>query len=247
MPARVVTLRFDPVLEAFDDGPLQGLLRAKDVLTIRDHFFIRNEVPYLAVVVTNSLPPPLAEPAVSGKGRGRDSSWRAQVSEEDLPLFNALRDWRAERARRDGVPPYVICTNKQLAAMVNARPGSLSGLGAIEGIGKAKLDNYGQELLAFSGLPRVSGSGAAGRQEAGAPAPPRAKAGRGLHAGSHRRGGTGALGAGHRGPRLPCRVPAGAQAGVCDFFILLANHPVAGPCHRHVGLVAPLVEVDRFP
>ena len=76
------------------------------------------------------------------------------MAETDLPLFNALRGWRAERAKRDGVPPYLICTNKQLAAMVNARPGSLTRLGAIEGIGKAKLDNYGQELLALLARPR---------------------------------------------------------------------------------------------
>ena len=59
-----------------------------------------------------------------------------------------------ERAKRDGVPPYLICTNKQLAAMVNARPGSLSKLGAVDGIGKAKLENYGQELLALLARPR---------------------------------------------------------------------------------------------
>lgn len=38
--------------------------------------------------------------------------------------------------------------------MVNARPGSLSRLAAIDGIGKAKLDNYGQELLALLARPR---------------------------------------------------------------------------------------------
>ena len=154
MLARVVTLRFDPVLEAFDDGPLQEFLKAKEVYAIRDHFFVRNETPYLAVVVTYGLPPPVAGSVFPEKGKGRDVSWRAQVSEVDLPLFNALRDGRAERAKRDGVPPYLICTNKQLAAMVNARPGSLSRLGAIEGIGKAKLDNYGQELQALLARPR---------------------------------------------------------------------------------------------
>ena len=45
MLVRVVTLRFDPVLEAFDDGPLQEVLKAREVFSIRDHFFVRNEVP----------------------------------------------------------------------------------------------------------------------------------------------------------------------------------------------------------
>jgi superfamily II DNA helicase RecQ len=64
-------------------------------------------------------------------------------------LFNTLRDWRAERCKKDGVPPYVICTNQQLAAVVAQRPQSLTGLMRIEGIGKAKAEKYGQEMLAI--------------------------------------------------------------------------------------------------
>ena len=45
MLARVVTLRFDPLLEAFDDGPLQEFLKARAVVAIRDHCLVRNEVP----------------------------------------------------------------------------------------------------------------------------------------------------------------------------------------------------------
>ena len=38
MQVRVVTLRFDPVLEAFDDTPLQELLKGREVFTVRDRF-----------------------------------------------------------------------------------------------------------------------------------------------------------------------------------------------------------------
>ena len=71
MLARVVTLRFDPVLEAFDDGPLQEFLRAKEVLGIRDHFFVRNEMPFLAVVPTYNPLTAETEPAVSEKHKYR--------------------------------------------------------------------------------------------------------------------------------------------------------------------------------
>ena len=39
MLARVVTLRFDPVLEAFDDEPLQEFLKAKEVFCDPRPFF----------------------------------------------------------------------------------------------------------------------------------------------------------------------------------------------------------------
>ena len=143
MLARVLTLRFDPALEAFDDGPLREFLKAREAIVVREHFFVRNHVPYLAILVTYALAPPGSAPAVGGQAKDWESGWRSQLSEGDLPLFNALREWRAERASREGVPPYLVCTNKQLAAIVNARPQSLTKLGAIDGIGKAKLETYG--------------------------------------------------------------------------------------------------------
>ena len=137
MLTRVITLRFDPILGAFDDGPLREFLKDKEVLSIRDHFFVKHEVPYLAVLVTYDLyRPEAAAPAVDFREQ-RDGSWRTLVTAADVLLFNALRDWRAERSKREGVPPYVICTNRQFAAMVQARPQSLAKLGAIEGIGCA--------------------------------------------------------------------------------------------------------------
>ena len=36
MRAHVVTLRFDPLLEAFDDSPLQEMLKTREVFSICD-------------------------------------------------------------------------------------------------------------------------------------------------------------------------------------------------------------------
>jgi ATP-dependent DNA helicase RecQ len=149
MLMRVITLRFDPVTSSFDDAPVRDFIKDKEVLAIRDHFFMKNEVPYLVVLVTYDLrQPETAAPTTSPRNQP-DMSWRTQVSAEELPLFNALRDWRTERSKREGVPPYVICTNRQFAAMVKARPQSLGKLAEIEGFGKAKLEKYGQDILAL--------------------------------------------------------------------------------------------------
>jgi superfamily II DNA helicase RecQ len=150
MLARVLTLRFNTMLDGFDDAPLRDFIKDKEVLSIRDHFFVKNEVPYLAVII-NYRPQPLAaalEVKAGGRDKG-DESWRALIAEADVPLFNSLRDWRTTRSRREGLPPYVIGTNRQLAAMVVARPISLAKLGEIEGFGKAKLERYGKEILAI--------------------------------------------------------------------------------------------------
>jgi ATP-dependent DNA helicase RecQ len=152
MLTRVFTLRFNSLLDAFDDAPLRDFIKDKEVIAVRDHFFLRQDQPYLAVLVNYTLKPIATEAAAAKsdhqKSRGKDESWREYVAEADMPLFNALRDWRMARCKRDGLPPYVICTNRQLAAMIAARPQTLAQLGEIEGFGKAKLERYGADILA---------------------------------------------------------------------------------------------------
>ena len=120
MLTRVLTLRFNGLLDGFDDAPLRDFIKDKEVIAVRDHFFLHHDQPYLAVLVNYTLKPVATEAAAAkpdGRARAKpkDESWRHYVAEADLPLFNALRDWRMARCKREGLPPYVICTNRQLA------------------------------------------------------------------------------------------------------------------------------------
>ena len=150
MLARVLTLRFDERLGGFDDEPLRAFVKDRQVCAIRDHFFVKDSTPYLAVVVTYRVaPPPEMHTASEAEPKQKSASWRDLLDPEDYPLFNTLRDWRMERSKEDGVPPYIICTNKELAALVKARPQRLAHLGEVRGFGKAKTEKYGKDLLAL--------------------------------------------------------------------------------------------------
>jgi DNA helicase-2/ATP-dependent DNA helicase PcrA len=63
-----------------------------------------------------------------------------------------LRAWRLARARNDGVPPYVVFHDAVLHAIADARPSSLGELAQISGVGPAKLERYGDEVLAALGV-----------------------------------------------------------------------------------------------
>ncbi len=63
------------------------------------------------------------------------------------PLWLALKAKRMELAREQGVPPYVIFHDSTLLEILNQRPGNLSELGKISGVGQAKLTRYGDEFL----------------------------------------------------------------------------------------------------
>lgn len=103
-------------------------------------------------------------------GDDQRPGWRDLLRPEDWPLFNALRDWRNERAREEGVPPYVIATNRQLAQVARDRPQTLSQLAQVEGFGKAKVGRHGRAMLQVVGAPAaVDGADGDG---AGAGQPP---------------------------------------------------------------------------
>jgi DNA helicase-2/ATP-dependent DNA helicase PcrA len=60
-----------------------------------------------------------------------------------------LREWRAERAKADNVPAYVVFHDSVLQAIAAARPATIGELAQISGVGPAKLERYGEELLAL--------------------------------------------------------------------------------------------------
>ena len=148
MMVRVITLKFDPVLDAIDDRPLQAYVKDRDVMTVSEYFFVREDTPYLAVVVVcRAKRPEAEEPVAKGRSEEERAGWRALLAPDDMPLFNNLRDWRKSRAQEEGVPVYVIGTNRQLAQIAHERPEALSGLARVEGYGKAKIERYGRAIL----------------------------------------------------------------------------------------------------
>ena len=71
----------------------------------------------------------------------------ATIAASDSPLFDALRGWRADKAREQGVPAYVILHDRTLHELATLRPQSLTALLDVPGIGLAKAERYGEALL----------------------------------------------------------------------------------------------------
>ncbi len=59
-----------------------------------------------------------------------------------------LRSWRLARAKRDGVPAYVVLNDRHLLGIAAVLPTTVSELAACDGIGPTKLERYGDEILA---------------------------------------------------------------------------------------------------
>lgn len=109
----------------------------------------------------------------SGRGERKAKAAVAELPEELLPVFEALRAWRAEQAREQGVPAYVIFHDATLREIATVWPTSVDQLGGIGGVGEKKLATYGEGVLevlaslggpadgaSADGAPAHSGSGA---------------------------------------------------------------------------------------
>ena len=66
---------------------------------------------------------------------------------DDNPLFAALKEWRTAQARIEAVPPYIVFHDQTLAAIADVKPPSAAALRRVKGIGPAKVEAYGDEIL----------------------------------------------------------------------------------------------------
>ena len=82
--------------------------------------------------------------------RTKTPASQANLSGEARALFERLRAWRLEAARRHGVPAYVIFHDATLMEIARARPASLDALRGISGVGAKKLEAYGAEIVGLA-------------------------------------------------------------------------------------------------
>jgi DNA helicase-2/ATP-dependent DNA helicase PcrA len=68
--------------------------------------------------------------------------------EPDDPLYETLKEWRLKTAKAEEKPAYVIFHNATLAEIVRRSPRTKEELAAVPGVGPAKLERYGDAVLA---------------------------------------------------------------------------------------------------
>jgi ATP-dependent DNA helicase UvrD/PcrA len=71
----------------------------------------------------------------------------AKAIEPDDPLYAVLKKWRLETAKAEERPAYVIFHNSTLAEIVRRAPRTRQELAEVPGVGPAKLERYGDEVL----------------------------------------------------------------------------------------------------
>ena len=88
------------------------------------------------------------KPLASSRERNRGYCQDCPVP-YDEELFEQLRSWRKDQAEAQSVPAFVVFSDATLEALAEVKPKDRRALQSINGIGKAKLDKYADELLAL--------------------------------------------------------------------------------------------------
>ena len=145
MQVRVVTLRYSDGLQGFPEDALRAATSGREVLEVREHYFVHGTVPHLALVLQ------LGDGAVAPRAGAvrSDENPELELAEPLRPLYRSLRQWRNDEAKKVGIPAYAILRNAQLAEICRRLPRSLAALREIDGVGEATCAKYGAALLAL--------------------------------------------------------------------------------------------------
>jgi DNA helicase-2/ATP-dependent DNA helicase PcrA len=72
---------------------------------------------------------------------------KARAEEFADPTYVALKEWRLKRSKADEIPAYVVFHNSTLAEIASRRPKTIAELASVPGVGPAKLERYGRDVL----------------------------------------------------------------------------------------------------
>ena len=86
--------------------------------------------------------------SIDDRVKAGSPSTRDDLDEAQRTVFEALRTWRLELARVTEIPPFIIFNDRTLVELAKQQPRNNAELMAVPGIGDAKAERYGKEVLA---------------------------------------------------------------------------------------------------
>jgi superfamily II DNA helicase RecQ len=143
MPFKFFTIPIRDGAAAEDE--LNAFLRSHRVLTIDRRWLEQGADTCWCLCVDYVEMAGHSPDTTSRRNRGKD--YKEVLDAEEFTRFAQLRELRKEIGQREGVPVYAIFTNEQLAQMVQRPIDSQADLETIVGVGKARVEKYGDEFL----------------------------------------------------------------------------------------------------
>ncbi len=110
--------------------------------------FVALPEPHYVVLVEYDLgrPEPLHE-------RPGQTDFEAAQSGASAARYAALKEWRAHKAKTEGLPAFHILKNADMDILAGMKNPDLGQLKAIPGFGPSRIQKYGEEILGVLHMP----------------------------------------------------------------------------------------------
>ena len=138
-----------PIFASGEEEELNKFLRSVKVIDVRRELVMASETACWAICVLfmphagdsfGSTAQSTAPRTYGGRGR---IDYREVLSTDEFVIFTELRTIRKQLSENDGVPPYVVFTDAELAEIVKMGECTLESLKKIKGVGVGKIEKYG--------------------------------------------------------------------------------------------------------
>jgi len=144
MKIKVITLKFNPETDQFDDNALTVFQEEKMVNHFESQFFTVNGIQYLSFVLTYDSFQPKTPPLTRND---IDKKEIEELSPEESELFEKLKAVRKAKAFELGLPVYVLATNADILKVMKHHCITMESLKNVAGFGKKKAANIGKEFI----------------------------------------------------------------------------------------------------
>jgi superfamily II DNA helicase RecQ len=152
MRIKILTLRYSQRSSEFDSDVLEQFQNDHQLISFEPKYFELHGIPHFSLVMSyesligsdREVPDKLHNQRVQEKKLPADEG----LGDEDRRIFESMRQWRTAKSIAEGVPPYVILTNKQLREIIDKKPRNKTALSKITSLGTARIKRHGEELLA---------------------------------------------------------------------------------------------------
>ncbi|KFC20499.1 HRDC domain-containing protein [Chryseobacterium sp. FH1] len=140
MKVKVFQIRISEEFLTADQNAINDFLEENDVMNTNSKL-IEDEMNYWSVLISyqEKKSKPVSSKAVPIS--------EEELSEEEMIIYNKLKDWRSEKAKESQLPAYIIFHNAHLLSIAKQKPSNLEDLEQINGLGKSKTEKYGTEII----------------------------------------------------------------------------------------------------
>lgn len=144
MKVKIFKIRLpDPFLHS-DQQELNDFLEKHEILKV-ETAFINDENYWSVVLYFEELKS--VQNVVKDSKTVKYSAEDEALNPDEEKVLDALKIWRADKAKNQNLPIYFIATNKELVSVAKYKPAKKEELLDIKGFGKHKIENYGEEIL----------------------------------------------------------------------------------------------------